>query len=163
MFEKVNPGHPDKLADRIAGALVDLAYKAQKEPKIAVEVLLGHGECHIVAESSVVMNVREVWSAVDRIVGHHVFTDYRELPQDVRLRENQAGGIRCGDNGIFRGAPVTDEQKRLVGISRQRLYNFEAGKTRVPFSDLLKIVVMGLNSSLDEFVREEYNGESVKF
>ena len=23
MFEKVNPAHPDKIADRIAGALVD--------------------------------------------------------------------------------------------------------------------------------------------
>lgn len=26
MFEKVNPSHPDKLCDRIAGAIVDLAY-----------------------------------------------------------------------------------------------------------------------------------------
>ena len=26
MFEKVNPAHPDKVADRIAGAMVDLAY-----------------------------------------------------------------------------------------------------------------------------------------
>lgn len=27
MFEKVNPSHPDKVADRIAGAMVDLAYR----------------------------------------------------------------------------------------------------------------------------------------
>lgn len=27
MIEKVNPCHPDKIADRIAGAIVDLAYK----------------------------------------------------------------------------------------------------------------------------------------
>lgn len=27
MYEKVNPAHPDKVADRIAGALVDLAYE----------------------------------------------------------------------------------------------------------------------------------------
>ncbi len=40
MIEKVNPKHPDKVADRIAGAIVDLAYKKQKEPKIAVEVLI---------------------------------------------------------------------------------------------------------------------------
>lgn len=26
MFEKVNPSHPDKIADRIAGAFVDYAY-----------------------------------------------------------------------------------------------------------------------------------------
>ena len=30
MFEKVNPSHPDKVADRIAGAIVDLAYKKTK-------------------------------------------------------------------------------------------------------------------------------------
>ena len=42
MIEKVNPSHPDKIADRISGALVDLAYKKQDNPKIAVEILLGH-------------------------------------------------------------------------------------------------------------------------
>ena len=41
MIEKVNPSHPDKLADRIAGALVDLAYKKNRNPKIAVEVVQG--------------------------------------------------------------------------------------------------------------------------
>ena len=46
MIEKVNPKHPDKIADRIAGAIVDLAYKLEKEPKVAVEVLIGHGKCH---------------------------------------------------------------------------------------------------------------------
>ena len=50
MFEKVNPSHPDKVADRIAGALVDLAYANQENPKVAVEVLLGHGECTIITE-----------------------------------------------------------------------------------------------------------------
>ena len=48
MIEKVNPSHPDKLADRIAGAIVDLAYVKDNNPKTAVEVLLGHGICHII-------------------------------------------------------------------------------------------------------------------
>ena len=52
MIEKVNPAHPDKVADRIAGAIVDLAYQKQAEPKIAVEVLIGHGVCHVIIESS---------------------------------------------------------------------------------------------------------------
>ena len=52
MFEKVNPSHPDKVADRIAGAIVDIAYAKNKNPKIAVEVLLGHGKCFIISESS---------------------------------------------------------------------------------------------------------------
>ena len=57
MFEKVNPSHPDKIADRIAGALVDYAYAISNkeegiDPKIAIEVLIGHGNCFIIEESS---------------------------------------------------------------------------------------------------------------
>ena len=52
MIEKVNPMHPDKICDRIAGAIVDLAYKKQENPKIAVEVLIGHGYGHVVIETS---------------------------------------------------------------------------------------------------------------
>ena len=44
MFEKVNPSHPDKVADRIAGAIVDLCYTKSNNPKVACEVLIGHGE-----------------------------------------------------------------------------------------------------------------------
>ena len=51
MIEKVNPSHPDKIADRIAGAIVDLAYTKNKNPKVAVEVLIGHGVCHIIIET----------------------------------------------------------------------------------------------------------------
>ena len=43
MFEKVNPCHPDKVADRIAGAIVDLCYTKSHDPKVACEVLIGHG------------------------------------------------------------------------------------------------------------------------
>ena len=52
MIEKVNPCHPDKVADRIAGAVVDLAYEKSKSPKIAVEVLIGHGVCHMISETA---------------------------------------------------------------------------------------------------------------
>ena len=35
MFEKVNPSHSDKIADRIGGALVDMAYATKENPKVA--------------------------------------------------------------------------------------------------------------------------------
>ena len=53
MIEKVNMKHPDKVADRIAGAIVDYAYSVEKNPKVAVEVLIGHEECYVIIESSV--------------------------------------------------------------------------------------------------------------
>ena len=117
MFEKVNPCHPDKVADRIAGALVDLAYKKAESPCIAVEVLIGHGACHIIAETSVVLDKADVIAAVHRIAGN-LAVDYVEVSQDGHLADNQADGIRCGDNGIFKGMPVTKEQKMLSKIAR---------------------------------------------
>ena len=75
MFEKVNPSHPDKIADRIAGALVDLAYRKEENPRIAVEVLIGHGVCHIIAETSVHLSETEVSGIVSRTAGS-VEVDY---------------------------------------------------------------------------------------
>ena len=57
-LRRFNPKHPDKIADRIAGALVDKAYEKEENPRIAVEVLLGHGECHIIVESSAYISGR---------------------------------------------------------------------------------------------------------
>jgi len=116
MFEKVNPKHPDKLADRIAGAIVDLAYKRELNPKIAVEVLIGHGTCHIICETSIHIKYGDVVSAVKRIAGE-IEVDYKEVPQDPHLSNNQAGKFRCGDNGIFKGVPVTKEQRNLVELA----------------------------------------------
>ena len=116
MFEKVNPAHPDKIADRIAGAMIDAAYKKEKDPKIAVEVLLGHGNCHIISETSVRFSSEEVVGIVKRIAGD-VDVDYHEVPQDSHLSENQKGKVRCGDNGIFKGTPITAEQKKLSDIA----------------------------------------------
>lgn len=117
MFEKVNPSHPDKLADRIAGAIVDYCYTRQENPRVAVEVLLGHGYCHIIAETSVKLSVAVVGPIVRRIAGEEVFTNLFCVPQDTHLSANQENGVRCGDNGIFRGCPVTEEQKRLSAIA----------------------------------------------
>lgn len=117
MFEKVNPEHPDKIADRIAGAIVDMAYEQERSPKIAVEVLIGHGICHIIAETSTPISPADVENAVHRIAGDDIMVDYQETAQDCILARNQAKNVRCGDNGIFRGMPVTDEQRQLSEIA----------------------------------------------
>lgn len=119
MYEKVSPDHPDKLADRIAGALVDLAYETEENPRIAVEVLLGHLSCYIIYESSVMLEEAEIRDAVYRITGTtDWYFDIDCHPQDPHLADNQSQGIRCGDNGIFKGCPVTDEQRKLSNTMR---------------------------------------------
>ena len=119
MIEKVNPCHPDKVADRIAGAIVDLGYKKQENPKIAVEVLIGHGTATIIIETNVKYTPEEILEIVERIAGPNIQTLLNIVPQDVELAGNQAGKIRCGDNGIFKGMPLTDEQKELSQIARE--------------------------------------------
>lgn len=121
MIEKVNPKHPDKVADRIAGAIVDIAYEKEENPKVAVEVLIGHGKCHIIAETSAELKFEEVDAIVKRIAGN-VETDLVVVPQDKHLAENQSKEIRCGDNGIFKGVPLTKEEKELSQIARD-IYN----------------------------------------
>lgn len=121
MIEKVNPQHPDKVADRIAGAIVDLAYKKNENPKVAVEVLLGHGECNIIIESSEDFAPKEVRPIVERIAGD-LEVNLVVVPQDKHLANNQAKQVRCGDNGIFKGVPLTDEEITLSEIAHA-LYN----------------------------------------
>ena len=122
MIEKVNPSHPDKLADRIAGALVDLAYRKNKNPKIAVEVLLGHGRCHIIIETSENFTLKEVQKIVDRIAGR-MYLDLQVVKQDKHLAKNQSQKIRCGDNGIFKGVPLTEAEEILSDVARE-IYDF---------------------------------------
>lgn len=118
MIEKVNPSHPDKVADRIAGALVDLAYKREENPRIAVEVLLGHGVANLIIESSVAFTQTEVEAVVFRITGQkNLKVQLVMVQQDPILASNQDGEVRCGDNGIFKGVPLTDEEKELSKIA----------------------------------------------
>lgn len=118
MIEKVSPAHPDKIADRIAGAIVDLAYTKEENPKVAVEVLIGHGVCHVIAETSETFTNEEIDAIVKRIAGD-IELDLVVVPQDIHLSKNQSGKVRCGDNGIFKGVPLTDNEKKISRIARQ--------------------------------------------
>lgn len=137
MFEKVNPSHPDKVADRIAGAIVDYAYKVKDDPKIAVEVLIGHGVCNVVIESDVHIKYDEAEAIVKRI-GGDVYLDLLSVKQDESLNTNQAEKVRCGDNGIFKGVKISEEEEELSSLVRA-LYKENAtdGKYIINGDDLI--------------------------
>ena len=159
MIEKVNPSHPDKVADRIAGAIVDLAYKKQENPKIAAEVLIGHGYGHVVIETSVDMEKEDVAFIVDRFApGIRVFIQI--VPQDVHLAENQSKEIRCGDNGIFKGMPLTEEQKELSKIARE-IY------TSYPYDgkyilDEARLIICDVSVNIYAFLKAQKTGKPVE-
>lgn len=157
MIEKVNPSHPDKVADRIAGAIVDLAYQAEHDPKIAVEVLIGHGRCHVIIETTAVLDEGAITATIHRIAGA-VEPDVVIVPQDAHLSENQADGLRCGDNGIFKGMPLTPEQKQLSTIAR-RIYEkyISDGKYIL---DGIRLILCQSNASTQELA-EAYPGAEI--
>lgn len=147
MFEKVNPNHPDKVADRIAGALVDYAYTKESDPKIAVEVLLGHKRCLIIAETSVHIPYSVVCETIERLSGI-TDTEYKEVPQDIHLANNQDGKIRCGDNGIFKGVPVTAEQQTLTKIAKCLYEKYKCDGKYIIDGD--KIVICQSNAKTED-------------
>ena len=126
MFEKVSPAHPDKLADRLSGAIVDLAYERSEggflhgNPRIAVEVLAGHNRVDVQIETSLGrmdLRAEDIDPLIRRLFGERVEGNVLIAPQDANLSENQSRGLRCGDNGIFRGCPPTEEQRVLTAIA----------------------------------------------
>ena len=147
MIEKVNPKHPDKIADRIAGAIVDIAYKNCDNPKVAVEVLIGHGVCHVIIESTVNFKYKEIKETISRIAGN-VKKDIVIVRQDKYLSKNQEETIRCGDNGIFKGVPLTLEQKQLSKIAR-KIYSKYPYDGKYVLDDT-KLIICQSNASKNE-------------
>ena len=156
MIEKVNPGHPDKLADRIAGAIVDLAYTMEPDPKIAVEVLIGHGQCHVIIESSVKLDASPITSIVHRI-GGDVKADIHLVPQDTHLSRKQKAGLRCGDNGIFKGMPLTQEQKTLSEIAHKIYADYPVDGKYILDGD--RLIICQSNASTEALRRSYPNAE----
>ena len=154
MIEKVNPSHPDKVADRIAGAIVDLAYKKNENPKVAVEVLIGHGVCHVIAETSETFTNEEVDAIVKRIAGD-IELDLVVVPQDVHLSKNQSEKVRCGDNGIFKGVPLTPEEKQ-ISIEARSIYNKYPSDGKYILTDN-KFIICQSNAKNEE-LEELYKG-----
>jgi S-adenosylmethionine synthetase len=152
MIEKVNQMHPDKIADRIAGAIVDLAYKQEDNPKIAVEVLIGHGKCHVIIETNTELSKTDISQAVKRIAGE-VELDLVIVAQDAHLARNQSKKIRCGDNGIFKGVPLTAEQKTLSEIAR-KIYEKYASDGKYILNGEKLIICQ--SNALTEELKKEY-------
>lgn len=110
--------HPDKIADRIAGALVDLAYSKKQDPKVAVEVLIGHGKCLIINETDTPLDYDVVKAIVCRMLQSiDIDVEYKEVKQDAELARNQAEELRCGDNGIFKSILPNCEERALSELT----------------------------------------------
>ncbi len=154
MIEKVNPSHPDKVADRIAGAIVDLAYKKNDNPKVAVELLLGHDNCNIIIESSEKFSEDEISKIVNRIAGSMTL-NLVVVAQDIYLSNNQKDKLRCGDNGIFKGVPLSKKEKKLSKIARDIYKKYPYDGKYILDND--KLIICQSNAKTSD-LKKEYKG-----
>lgn len=151
--EKVSMAHPDKIADRIAGALVDYCYSKQENPKCAFEVLIGHNACFITGETSVSIPETFVFDTARRICGEELNSfEYVEVPQDVHLSKNQSETIKCGDNGVFAGFPMPDIHKKAYNVC-SKLYNVFPTDGKIVLNEETNELTICWSNATDEDIK----------
>ena len=102
--ECVSPKHPDKMADQISDAILDLCLAQDPFSRVAVEVLGGHGEMLICGEVTTKAAIvkDEIRAIVVRIVGYEPHININIVEQSPEI----AGGVDtggAGDQGIMVG------------------------------------------------------------
>ena len=117
-------------------------------------MLIGHGHCKIIIESSVKFNETDIFDLVYRITEtNNINIEIISVPQDVELAKNQAEKIRCGDNGIFKGMPTTREEKTLGRIARDIYYTYNSDGKYILDGD--KLIICQSNAK-GELLRDNY-------
>ena len=143
--------HPDKIADRIAGALVDYCYTKEENPKCAFEVLIGHSSCFITGETSVSIPKEYVKETAERICKEKLDRfEYVEVPQDVELAKNQSEEIRCGDNGVFAGFPMPQIHGQAHNVCEALYYHLPYDGKIVLNADTNELTICWSNATNDQ-------------
>jgi S-adenosylmethionine synthetase len=93
---------------------------------------------------------------VRRIAGD-VDVDFVCVKQDGILARNQSGKIRCGDNGIFKGVPLTEEQKKLSEVARRVYSKFPTDGKYILDGD--RLIICQSNASTAELMSLYPNAE----
>ena len=110
--ESVSPRHPDKLCDQISDAILDECLMGDRDSRVAVETMGGHGIITVTGEITTTAFV-DIKKIVNRIVPNmgvqvNLVTQSPEIAQGV-----DTGG--AGDQGVMIGY-ACDETKELMPI-----------------------------------------------
>ncbi|MDO8462808.1 MAG: methionine adenosyltransferase [bacterium] len=116
--EFVTDGHPDKVCDQMADAIVDAAMEQDPKSRVAMEVTGGHGGVVVIGEmtTKAIFDVGEVCRKKYREIGHAdalgVFTNIVRQSPDISQGVDEGRGMDleqgAGDQGIMTGYAVAD-------------------------------------------------------
>lgn len=127
MILKVTPSTVNKLADRIAGAVVDLAYTKKEDSWTVCDVLLDKRFCFVSLETEVEIMDHEI----ERIV--RTLSENSSLPLHITRRSpcfsSEEVSTKCIGMRSFCAAPLSPEQSSLAGLAEMVFYrNGSAGR-----------------------------------
>ncbi len=168
--EYVSPKHPDKMCDIIADSILDAYLTKDKEMRVAVEVMGGHGLITINGEvtSRANINHKEI---VERVVGK----GYKIIVNIAKQSPFIARGVDiggAGDQGIMTGyacadtsnlLPLEYELARNLCMAIYKKFPYD-GKTQVTISGTKILAVVASfqntkNSELEKLVRKIISAE----
>ncbi len=109
--EFVSPGHPDKICDFIADSILDAYLEGDKESRVAVEVMGGHGL--ITVNGEVTSKTKpDIESVVKKIVGENYKVVINLSKQSPSIaRGVDTGG--AGDQGIMKGYATSETESMM--------------------------------------------------
>ncbi len=118
MFEKAFTVHQEKLCDRLARALAELADVRAIDPRVAVELLLRQGKRCIVVEADPSLSIFEIETVVETIVGK-VTVDFVEVCRSSRPPVSHDRGFICTESRIPNGDPAAEKHQELLDAARR--------------------------------------------
>jgi len=99
--EFVTPKHPDKLCDQISDSILDACLKEDKNARVAVETMGGHGVINVTGEISSKANTN-IRKAIKSVIGNDLGIQINVVSQSLEIAEGvDSGG--AGDQGIMIG------------------------------------------------------------
>lgn len=162
--EFVTPRHPDKICDHIADSILDAYLKKDKESRVAIEVMGGHGLITLNGEVT-----SQAKPNIEKIVRNIVGVNYKIISNIVAQSREISRGVDtggAGDQGIMKGY-ATSETESLMPLEYELARNLclkvfakypYDGKTQVTLEgNKIKTVVVSFqntkNADLLPFVK----------